>query len=113
MINRSSIILKAKEPFVQWVNAADPYYENPGITLESVNSDRTVYLISEEDAENLEQWLSVNFSTLFENELEGWYVDESLWPENRDRATFDKWFSVECHSVVIDTVGGVIEDDGD
>ena len=40
-------------------------------------------------------------------------MDESLWPENRERSIFNEWFSVECHSVVIDTVGGVIEDDGD
>ena len=113
MINRSSIILKCKEPFVKWINDADPYEEDPGITLEEVNSDRTIYLISEENADNLEEWLSDNFRVLFENELEGWYVDESLWPENRDRATFDKWFSVEFHSVIIDTVGRVIEDDGD
>jgi hypothetical protein len=35
----------------------------------------------------------------------------SLWPRKRDRKTFDEWFSVECHTVIIDTVGSIIEDD--
>ena len=47
----------------------------------------------------------------FENELEGWYTDETLWPKNRDYKTFMEWIEVECHSVVLDTVGGEIYDD--
>ena len=48
MINRAAVILKYKAPFIQWVNDADPYKDNPGITLESENKDCTVYLILEE-----------------------------------------------------------------
>ena len=61
MINRAAVILKYKAPFIQWVNDADPYKDNPGITLESENKDCTVYLILEDDAENLEEWISLNF----------------------------------------------------
>ena len=111
MINRSAVILKYKEPFVRWINEADPYKDDPGITSENANEDRTVYLITEDDAENIEKWIALNFKTLFESELEGWYTDESLWPKKRDRKAFDEWFSVECHTVIIDTVGDAIEDD--
>ena len=111
MINRAAVILKYKAPFIQWVNDADPYKDNPGITLESENKDCTVYLILEDDAENLEEWISLNFKQLFESEIEDWYTDESLWPKNRNRKLFDKWFDVECHSVLIDTVEGKIADD--
>ena len=111
MINRAAVILKYKAPFIQWVNDADPYKDNPGITLESENKDCTVYLILEDDAENLEEWISLNFKQLFESEIEDWYTDESLWPKNRNRKLFDKWFDVECHSVLIDTVDGKIIDD--
>ena len=112
MINRAAVILKYKAPFIQWVNDADPYNDNPGITLESENKDSTVYLINEDDAENLEEWISLNFKQLFESEIEDWYTDESLWPKNRNRKLFDEWFDVECHSVLIDTVGSKIIDDG-
>ena len=111
MINRAAVILKYKAPFIQWVNDADPYKDNPGITLESENKDCTVYLILEDDAENLEEWISLNFKQLFESEIEDWYTDESLWPKNRTRNLFDEWFDVECHSVLIDTVDGKIIDD--
>ena len=111
MINRAAVILKYKAPFIQWVNDADPYKDNPGITLESENKDCTVYLILEDDAENLEEWISLNFKQLFESEIEDWYTDESLWPKNRNRKLFDKWFDLECHSVLIDTVDGKIVDD--
>ena len=111
MINRSALILKFKEPFVRWINEADPYEDDPGISIEKANEDRTVYLITEDDGENVEEWVSLNFRTLFENELEDWYTDETLWPKNRDKKTFYEWFEVECHTVIIDTVNVPIEDD--
>jgi hypothetical protein len=111
MVNRAAIILKCKEPFLRWLNESDPYDDNPGITLESVNDDRTVYLIHDHDAENVEEWISLNFKQIFESELEGWYTDDSLWPKNRNRKLFDEWFNVECHSVILDTVGTKIIDD--
>jgi hypothetical protein len=102
MINRSAIILKYKSPTVQWINEADPYNADPGISRESVNEDRTVYLIMDEDAdvpEALEEWIKMNYEALFENELEGWYTDESLWPKKRDLKLFRDWFDVECHTI--------------
>jgi hypothetical protein len=111
MINRSAIILKCKEPFVRWINEADPYEDDPGISIENANEDRTVYLITDDDGENVEEWVSLNFKTLFENELEGWYTDETLWPKKRDLKTFHEWFDVECHTVIIDTVDDPIQDD--
>ncbi|UCF91286.1 MAG: hypothetical protein JSW39_23910 [Desulfobacterales bacterium] len=111
MINRAAVILKYKEPFVRWINEADPCEDHAVITLESANEDRNVYLITDEDGENFEEWVSLNCKTLFENELEGWYTDKSLWPKKRNKKTFNEWFDVECHTVIIDTVGGKIEDD--
>ena len=111
MVNRSAVLLKYKDPFVFWANAVDPYDGNPEITLEEANKDCTVYLISEDDADKLEEWILLNFKQLFESELEDWYTDESLWPKKRTRTLFDKWFNIQCHSVLIDTVGGSIYDD--
>ncbi len=114
MINRAAIILKYKDPAIIWINDADPYNDNPGITKESVNEERTVYLISDEDADTpdiVNNWLKMNYEALFETELDIWYTDESLWPEKRDFKLFKKWFNVECHTCVVDTVGTEIEDD--
>lgn len=114
MINRAALILKYKEPAVKWINEADPYEEDPGITMEAVNSDRTVYLIMDHDADNedvLKEWIKRNFKMIFEHELEGWYTDEGLWPQKRTMKLFYQWFDVECHTVIEDTVGLPIEDD--
>ena len=86
MINRAAVILKYKEPAVKWINDADPYNENPGISLGSVNEDNTVYLISDQDADSsaiLKKWLNLNYKVLFESELEEWYTDEKYGPRSR------------------------------
>jgi len=115
MVNRAAVLLRYREPAVAWINEADPCDDNPGITLPDTNAERTIYLISDEDAddpETFEKWLKANCLTLFETELEGWYVDASLWPKNRDFKTFKTWFSVECHTVLLDTVGtGIVDDE--
>lgn len=114
MINRAAVILVYKKPAIDWINEADPSDNSPEITAESVNEDNTVYLIREEDADTpdvLNQWIKLNYKVLFENELENWYIDESLWPTKRTLKMFHEWFKVECHSIIEDTVGLPIEDD--
>lgn len=114
MINRAALILKYRDPAIRWINEADPYNDDPGVTKEIVNSDRTVYLLRDDvadDENSLEEWIKLNVDTLFERELSDWYSDPELWPKNRDLLLFKKWFSIECHTVLEDTVGGPLEDD--
>jgi len=114
MINRAAVILRYKEPAVAWINEADPYNNDTEITIESANEERTVYLIRDIDADtpaDVEEWINLNFDTLFESELEGWYTDEELWPNNRTIKLFRTWFDVECHTVIVDTVDSPIKDD--
>ena len=114
MINRAAVILRYKEPAVEWINEADPYNDDPGITIESVNEERTLYLIRDKDADtpaDIEEWIKLNYDVLFESELDGWYTDEKLWPKYRSIKLFRKWFDVECHTVLVDTVDSAIEDD--
>ena len=54
---------------------------------------------------------STNYEALFEAELEGWYTDETLWPQKRTLKLFHQWFEVECHTVIEDTVGTPIVDE--
>jgi len=114
MINRAALLLKYKEPAIAWINETDPMQGGVKLTPEEVNSDLTVYLISDEAADSpktLEKWLKANLDVLFEAELEGWYTDPALWPKDRNYSLFKKWFEVECHTVLHDTVGGLIFDD--
>jgi hypothetical protein len=113
VINRAAIILRYREPAVRWINEADPY-DDPGITREMVNKERTVYLIRAEDAETsaaVDEWIELNYRQLFEAELQGWYTDPTLWPQDLTLQLFREWFDVEYHSVLIDAVGGRIYDE--
>ncbi len=84
MINRAAILLRYKEPAVRWINDADPVVDDPGITMDDVNLDNTVYLIRDEDGEDeetVDRWVRENYQTLFESELEGWYSDPAVHGE--------------------------------
>lgn len=114
MVNRAALILRWKDPGIAWINEADPVPDAIVISRDMVNEERTVYLLSDADAESdtaVRRWVKRNYKELFEAELEGWYTDEALWPSSRTLRLFDAWFDVECHSVLIDTVGGPIIDD--
>ena len=111
MINRAAILLKGKQPFVEWINSVNPDSEK--IDIDTVNADNIVYLVDEETGEDPEGWVAQNFEHLMKNELFGWYVDEKVWPKELDIVLFDKWFDVECHSMIVDTVPGDIEEDGE
>ena len=113
MINRAVLILRAKQPALKWLNESDPDNENPGISLEDINRENTVYLISEEDSESpdtLNEWLELNYQQLFESELENWCCEEKLWPQQRNYELFQQWFSFSCHTIIVDTVEGPIVD---
>ncbi len=111
MLNRAAVILRYKPPMIQWVNDMDPDEDSPEVTIEEANREKTVYLITDHDAENLDRWLNLDFKALFESELEGWNLAEDMWPKKRTLKVFHEWFEVECHTDIMDTVGTPIEDD--
>ena len=114
MINRAAIILKYNQVSIDWINEVDPYGEDTGISIDDVNNDRTVYLISDEDADDqdcLDRWIQANYIALFELELQSWYTDSDLWPSDRDLSIFKKWFRIELHTVIVDTVRHEIIDE--
>ena len=100
-INRSLIILRPKQPFLDWARSLDD--ESKDLTLESLNEDSTVYLIPEiwQDSDQ-EEFLKTCYDILFEEQLEGWWRDETRWPQQRNLKVFLDWFEVEFHSLVFD-----------
>ena len=109
MINRGAVILRYREP-VRWINAADPYCDNPGMTLGAVNRERPVYLISDAYTYSLAtmySWVRRNYRNC-SRPSSGWYTDPALWPQERTFELFQAWFDVECHSEVIDMAEGDI-----
>src|SRR5918995_5440647 len=77
MLNRAALILRYKQPFVDWINAADPSPTSRTLTLAEVNQEHTVYLVEVEDEDELTEWLTRHHEELLEEELNGWYTDVS------------------------------------
>ncbi|GAC1416782.1 MAG: hypothetical protein NVSMB57_12060 [Actinomycetota bacterium] len=89
MHTRAAMLLRYKQPFIDWINAADPSPSSGSVTLDEVNSnERTVYLLEVDHEEALQEWFVANLEEIIEIELQGWYTDESLWPKDRTLETF-------------------------
>ena len=101
-INRSLLVVRAKEPFLDWVNSLpDP----ADVTLEDLNNDRSAFLLPEYEEDRRKDYLLRKyFKEIFEEELNSWWMDQDDWPSQRDLKTFKKWFEVEFHSIVFDLV---------
>jgi hypothetical protein len=100
-VNRGLIVLKPKQPFLDWIKSVDDHQLD--LSLNYLHDDASAYLIPEwEDDSDHEEILNWCAKYLFEVELWGWYTDESLWPKKRDLETFRAWFDVEFHSLVFD-----------
>ena len=100
-VNRGLLVIKPRLPFVEWINSTGGSDET--ISFEDARRDSAVYLIPElSDDKAVDSFLMKNYSTLFEQELAAWFLDEKGWPEVRDFRTFLEWFEVEFHSVVYD-----------
>jgi hypothetical protein len=100
-INRSVLVVKPKQPFLDWVHSLDD--ESKGITSPTVREDCSAYLVPEireySDQSLVLEWC---YDLLFEEQLDGWHTDPKDWPQDRNLKMFLEWFDVEFHSLVFD-----------
>jgi hypothetical protein len=109
MLNRGVVIVRPKQPYLDWAAGLDDSGLVPNPT-----GERTIYLIpSYEDDEAAWEILEALHPAIFENELYGWHTDETAWPKGRDFAMFKEWFEIELHSVVEDLCDFEIVDEDD
>ena len=100
-LNRGLVILRPKEPFIQWASQADFGGSAPANEF----ARPSTYLIPEyESEEESWNWIQANSSLLFEVALSEWDSDETAWPAVRDWATLGEWFQVEFVELVWDLV---------
>jgi hypothetical protein len=109
MLNRGVLIVRPRQPYLDWAAGLD----NSGLVPDP-DDEQTIYLIpSFEDDEEAWKIVEEIYAEVFERELDGWHTDEAAWPQNRDFAMFKEWFDIELHSVVEDLCGDEIIDDED
>jgi hypothetical protein len=100
-INRSAIVVRPRQPFLDWLRWADPTAHD--LSLEDLCEEPSVYLIPESQSEeDLREHLTKLCGRIFEEQLDGWYRVPSTWPNQRDMETFERWFELSFHSIVID-----------
>jgi hypothetical protein len=109
MLNRSTVMVRPKQPYLDWAAQVD----DSGVVPDPAD-ERTVYLIPEYDDDD-QAWelLEEIYPEIFENELYGWHTDEDAWPQERSFAMFQEWFEIELNSIVEDLCGYEIVDDED
>ncbi len=109
MINRSVLIVRPKQPFLDWAALSS----ESGV-VPNVDGEQTAYLVpscgTDDDVREVLHEVCV---IVFENELWGWHTDQSRWPEKRDLETFEAWFSIEVHTLVEDLCDYELVDEDD
>lgn len=93
-INRSAIIIKPLQPFLDWCSNLYPD------DTEEIGETKT-YLISE-DIKDVDAWLKKKFNKIFEFELESWHSNKKEWPQKRNHKMFKEWFQVDISTMIYD-----------
>ena len=100
-INRSTIVVKPAQPFLDWLHRVDP--TSAQLTLDDLSLEPTIYLLPEcEGKEEAIECLREVCTEIFEEHLDGWYRVPSAWPAERDLHAFLIWFEWSLHSMIID-----------
>ncbi|OOP57279.1 MAG: hypothetical protein AYP45_03695 [Candidatus Brocadia carolinensis] len=104
-VNRTALVLKPRQPFHDWLLRVEPEEDFLGELKEG-----DVYLLpGYEDVSQMQNWLKRNYDAIFTDQLNNWYTDETLWPQNRTMKMFKDWFEYSLFTMVLDTQRGGIE----
>jgi hypothetical protein len=101
-LNRRVVVVRARQPFEEWAKGVDESAED---AYDSKEGWTNAYLIPDfEDEEESWKWLEENCDTIFEIELNSWFMDPKAWPEDRRWEVFREWFEVELIELAWDLV---------
>lgn len=93
IMNRSLLLIRMKQPFIEWIKKCDPSSPLP----EELINKNTIYLIEDipfQAEEELEKVIKKHYKEIFTDQLNGWYTDESLWPAI-NLNVFKEWLHFE------------------
>lgn len=114
VVNRSVVIVRPKQPLVDWVNDTPEVKPRKKLTLEDMRASRTVLLVPQDTTPaQARRYVESLKPYLFEMQLNLWYRDPRTWPRERSNAPFDEWFDLELHTLVVDVVDGPLERQGE
>lgn len=104
LAERSAVILKPSQLFLDWLNNALAKESSQLIlTLPQLQANCRVFLVPEvNEPEAAMSFISEYYEQLFALELGSWFESAEYWPSPRDLDTFWKFFEVEVSEEVID-----------
>ena len=106
-INRTAIVIRPRQPYLDWAAGVDDEAPEHAKGLEKRVS---IYLVAEDPAGKEETApLEDYYEEIFETELAAWWTDEKDWPENLTLKMFQDWFEVTGESIVTDLEDGPID----
>jgi hypothetical protein len=98
-LNRSLIVVKPKQLFLDWLHRADPTSRR--LTLQVVR-DPAIYLIPECDSNaEVDEVLRELCEEIFIEQLAGWFNDRTTWPQDRGFEVLCRWFDFQHHSMLV------------
>jgi hypothetical protein len=110
MINRAAVTILAKQPFIDWINSTNVSPDALKFTIDMVNDEPQIFLVKNyEDLNQQKMYITKLKPMFFEVMLDGYYQDETAWPEERSEKVFDNWFDLITHSMILDVEDHAIE----
>jgi hypothetical protein len=107
-INRAALIVRPKQPYVDWANSVDD--DGPRVILQEVRNDPSIYLVETIDfQEDLDLLVDDTWEWIFREQLNGWMRDADLWPEGLTREMFLEWFDCEVSTMIWDMLKSKIK----
>ena len=104
-INRSAVILLPTEACLDWVKSCPDYMDDS--PLGEAEREPTVYLVPDAN-DTPDDYIRRHFRAMFEEELNSWYTDPSMWPKDLCFETFMKFFRIQVTTMVYDLGKGQI-----
>ena len=104
MINRSAVLVRFKQPYINWAGSL-----NDSDILPDETCEPSMYLIPEYDNESHAlELLEHAYGTIFECELNAWHTASENWPQERSFTMFLQWFDLTFASLIEDLCEGPI-----
>jgi hypothetical protein len=108
-VNRSVIILRPKQPFLDWLSALPGSFE-PLPSLSELRENSNAILVPAVDRlGELAEFMAEHCIELFRAELADWCEDDRLWPQPLTPEMFAQWFDLGVHGIVTDLVEEPLE----
>ena len=100
-INRAALIVRPKQPYVDWANSMDD--GGPKADLGKLREEPSIYLVEDIDfLEDFTHLIDDYWKRIFQEQLNGWMRDQESWPDDLTREMFLEWFDCELATMIWD-----------